>query len=177
MSSPPHITKACLHVVWVRRKEHKCPKGTKPTHMVQFCVSVQPRWQSCSLRARTDRCAAVSLSVSLFFLFFLLFSLGANAWVGLVDTKALIKGLRSGVVGMAGLDVYENEAGYFFKDCSDTPVQVGQSTCTVFMTQETGTAIYIFVKMSVDTSFCAFSAEFWWGACTERWREHKHMNA
>lgn len=53
------------------------------------------------------------------------FYLGANAWVGLVDTKALIKGLRSGVVGMAGLDVYENEAGYFFKDCSDTPVQVG----------------------------------------------------
>lgn len=43
---------------------------------------------------------------------------------GLVDTKALIKGLRSGIVGMAGLDVYENEAEYFFKDCSSTPVQV-----------------------------------------------------
>lgn len=44
---------------------------------------------------------------------------------GLVDTEALIKGLRSGVVGMAGLDVYEYEASYFFRDCSHTPVQAG----------------------------------------------------
>lgn len=44
---------------------------------------------------------------------------------GLVDTETLIKGLRSGVIRQAGLDVYENEAPYFFKDCSDTPVQVG----------------------------------------------------
>lgn len=43
---------------------------------------------------------------------------------GLVDTETLIKGLRSGVIRQAGLDVYENEAPYFFKDCSDTPVQV-----------------------------------------------------
>ncbi|CBJ30257.1 2-hydroxyacid dehydrogenase [Ectocarpus siliculosus] len=42
---------------------------------------------------------------------------------GLVDTETLIKGLRSGVIRQAGLDVYENEAPYFFKDCSDTPVQ------------------------------------------------------
>lgn len=41
-----------------------------------------------------------------------------------MDTEALIKGVRSGVIGMAGLDVYEREAGYFFRDCSDTPVQV-----------------------------------------------------
>lgn len=43
---------------------------------------------------------------------------------GLVDTETLIKGLRSGVIRQAGLDVYENEAPYFFKDCSNTPVQV-----------------------------------------------------
>ncbi|CAN0230435.1 unnamed protein product [Pylaiella littoralis] len=42
---------------------------------------------------------------------------------GLVDTETLIKGLRSGVIRQAGLDVYENEAPYFFKDCSNTPVQ------------------------------------------------------
>ena len=43
---------------------------------------------------------------------------------GLVNTETLIKGLRSGVIRQAGLDVYENEAPYFFKDCSDSPVQV-----------------------------------------------------
>jgi D-lactate dehydrogenase len=37
---------------------------------------------------------------------------------GLVDTKALIKGLRSGVIGGAGMDVYENEQEYFFQDWS-----------------------------------------------------------
>ncbi|CAN0238365.1 unnamed protein product, partial [Laminaria digitata] len=42
---------------------------------------------------------------------------------GLVDTTALVEGLRSGVVSMAGLDVYEKESSYFFRDCSDTPVQ------------------------------------------------------
>ncbi|CAM9665847.1 unnamed protein product [Scytosiphon promiscuus] len=42
---------------------------------------------------------------------------------GLVDTKSLIKGLRSGAIRQAGLDVYENETPYFFKDCSNTPVQ------------------------------------------------------
>lgn len=39
---------------------------------------------------------------------------------GLVDTKALIEGLKSGKIGYAGLDVYEEEAGIFFRDMSDT---------------------------------------------------------
>lgn len=36
----------------------------------------------------------------------------------LIDTKALIKNLKSGKVGSAGLDVYENESGIFFSDLS-----------------------------------------------------------
>jgi D-lactate dehydrogenase len=37
---------------------------------------------------------------------------------GLVDTRALIGGLKSGKIGAAGLDVYEEEAGVFFHDLS-----------------------------------------------------------
>jgi D-lactate dehydrogenase len=37
---------------------------------------------------------------------------------GLIDTPALIAGLKSGKVGSAGLDVYEEEAGIFFQDYS-----------------------------------------------------------
>ncbi len=36
----------------------------------------------------------------------------------LVDTPALIEGLKSGKVGSAGLDVYEEESEYFFEDFS-----------------------------------------------------------
>ncbi len=37
---------------------------------------------------------------------------------GLVDSQALIKGLLGGKIGSAGLDVYEEEGGYFFEDHS-----------------------------------------------------------
>jgi D-lactate dehydrogenase len=37
---------------------------------------------------------------------------------GLVDSQALIRGLLSGKIGSAGLDVYEEEEGYFFEDHS-----------------------------------------------------------
>ena len=37
---------------------------------------------------------------------------------GLVDTKALLKGLKTGVIGSVGMDVYENEGEYFFQDWS-----------------------------------------------------------
>lgn len=38
---------------------------------------------------------------------------------GLIDTQALIDGLKVGKIGAAGLDVYEEEAGIFFHDMSD----------------------------------------------------------
>lgn len=38
---------------------------------------------------------------------------------GLIDSKALIESLKSGHVGGAGLDVYEEEEGVFFHDLSD----------------------------------------------------------
>ena len=38
---------------------------------------------------------------------------------GLVDDEALIEGLKTGQVGAAGLDVYEEESEYFFEDRSD----------------------------------------------------------
>jgi len=36
----------------------------------------------------------------------------------LIKTEALIEGLKSGKIGSAGLDVYEEESGYFFEDFS-----------------------------------------------------------
>ena len=41
----------------------------------------------------------------------------------LIDTKALIKGLKGATIGSVGLDVYEEEAELFFEDCSDTIIQ------------------------------------------------------
>jgi D-lactate dehydrogenase len=38
---------------------------------------------------------------------------------GLIDTQALIDGLKSGQVGHVGLDVYEEEEGLFFEDLSN----------------------------------------------------------
>lgn len=41
---------------------------------------------------------------------------------GLINTKALINGLKSKKIGYAGLDVYEEEDKYFFEDLSDSGV-------------------------------------------------------
>ena len=38
---------------------------------------------------------------------------------GLIDTSAVIEGLKSGKIGHLGLDVYEEEANLFFEDLSD----------------------------------------------------------
>ncbi len=42
---------------------------------------------------------------------------------GLVDTKAVIKGLKKGRIGYLGLDVYEEESGLFFEDHSGDILQ------------------------------------------------------
>lgn len=42
---------------------------------------------------------------------------------GLVDTPAVIEGLKSGHIGYLGLDVYEEEAELFFEDLSNQVVQ------------------------------------------------------
>ncbi len=41
----------------------------------------------------------------------------------LIDSAALVNGLKSGKIGAAGLDVYEEETDYFFEDRSDKVVQ------------------------------------------------------
>ena len=41
----------------------------------------------------------------------------------LIDTKALIYGLKKHVVGAAALDVYENEGEYFYNDHSNQPIE------------------------------------------------------
>jgi len=41
----------------------------------------------------------------------------------LVDTRAVITGLKSGSIGYLGLDVYEEETDLFFKDLSGQIIQ------------------------------------------------------
>lgn len=40
----------------------------------------------------------------------------------LIDTKALVRALKNGLIGFAGLDVYEEEEGVFFEDKSETGI-------------------------------------------------------
>lgn len=42
---------------------------------------------------------------------------------GLVDTRAVIEGLKSGRIGSLGIDVYEEEENLFFEDLSDQVIQ------------------------------------------------------
>lgn len=42
---------------------------------------------------------------------------------GVVDTRAVIAGLKSGRIGALGLDVYEEEGDLFFRDLSETMLQ------------------------------------------------------
>ncbi|MEB3292598.1 MAG: 2-hydroxyacid dehydrogenase [Synechococcales bacterium] len=42
---------------------------------------------------------------------------------GLIDTLAVIQGIKSGQIGYLGIDVYEQEEDLFFQDLSDTVIQ------------------------------------------------------
>jgi D-lactate dehydrogenase len=42
---------------------------------------------------------------------------------GLIDTCAVIEGIKSGKIGYLGIDVYEQEDELFFQDLSDTIIQ------------------------------------------------------
>lgn len=42
---------------------------------------------------------------------------------GVLDTRAVIAGLKRNKIGYLGLDVYEEEADLFFQDLSETPIQ------------------------------------------------------
>ncbi|MCA9405739.1 MAG: 2-hydroxyacid dehydrogenase [Candidatus Omnitrophica bacterium] len=42
---------------------------------------------------------------------------------GLIDTQSVIEGLKSGIIGYLGLDVYEEEDGLFFEDLSGHVIQ------------------------------------------------------
>jgi len=41
---------------------------------------------------------------------------------GIIDTRAVIRGLKSGVIGSLGLDVYEEEDNLFFRDVSNSVI-------------------------------------------------------
>jgi D-lactate dehydrogenase len=41
---------------------------------------------------------------------------------GIINTRALLDGLKSGTIGYAGLDVYEEEEDFFYKDLSDSHI-------------------------------------------------------
>jgi D-lactate dehydrogenase len=42
---------------------------------------------------------------------------------GLMDTKAVLAGIRNGIIGGVGMDVYEHEEAYFFQDWSAKHIQ------------------------------------------------------
>lgn len=42
---------------------------------------------------------------------------------GLIETTALLEGIKSGIIGGAGIDVYENEGEYFFQDWSAKSIE------------------------------------------------------
>ena len=45
---------------------------------------------------------------------------------GLIDTEALVEGLSKGIFGGVGLDVFENESDYFFRDWGAKAIQDNQ---------------------------------------------------
>jgi D-lactate dehydrogenase len=42
---------------------------------------------------------------------------------GLIDTRTVVKGLKSGKIGSLGIDVYEQEEKLFFRDLSEAIIE------------------------------------------------------
>ena len=63
----------------------------------------------------------------------------------LVNSKDLIEGLKSGQVGYAGLDVYEEESSYFYEDDSNEIIDDEK-----YVTLETGYGIPVDAKPWID---------------------------
>ncbi len=77
---------------------------------------------------------------------------------GLVDTKAVINGLKKGQIGYLGLDVYEEEKGLFFEDHSNDILQDDQiarlmSFKNVLITSHQAFLTHTALKNIADTTF------------------------
>mmetsp|Transcript_20047 Transcript_20047/g.46682 ORF Transcript_20047/g.46682 Transcript_20047/m.46682 type:complete len:824 (+) Transcript_20047:86-2557(+) len=73
---------------------------------------------------------------------------------GLIDTKALITGLREGIVGGAGLDVVENEDAYFFTDWSNKVVMEDDIVALTSFNNVVLTAHQAFFTMEAMKTIC-----------------------
>ena len=70
---------------------------------------------------------------------------------GLMDTKAVLKGLQAGILGGVGMDVYEHEQAYFFQDWSARHITDPDLVALLGMTNVTLTAHQaFFTKEAVD---------------------------
>lgn len=82
---------------------------------------------------------------------------------GLVDTRAVIQGLKTGRIGYLGLDVYEEEAGLFFEDRSDDILQDDviarlMTFPNVLITSHQGFLTDTALTNIADTTFAALDA-------------------
>ena len=70
---------------------------------------------------------------------------------GLIDTKAVLKGLQAGMLGGVGMDVYEHEQAYFFQDWSARHIPDPDLVALLGMTNVVLTAHQaFFTKEAVD---------------------------
>jgi len=73
---------------------------------------------------------------------------------GLIDTKALIWGIKEGIVAEAGLDVVEGEDPYFFKDCSSAVIEDDDIATLLSFNNVTITAHQAFFTAEAMRTIC-----------------------
>ena len=71
----------------------------------------------------------------------------------LVDTQALITGLKNGQIGAAGLDVYEEETDLFFEDFSDEIIRDDTLSNLISMPNVIVTSLQAFLTQEALSSF------------------------